>query len=76
MFTYVCCRCPNCTAQIILEEQGTPMHFVDFLGHVPDARLVHTVERCSCLKPITSPRVKHLSYKGPKHGRLQSDGLL
>ena len=23
MFTYVCCRCTNCTAQIILEEQSS-----------------------------------------------------
>jgi hypothetical protein len=22
MFTYVCCRCTNCTAQIVLEEQS------------------------------------------------------
>jgi hypothetical protein len=22
MYTYICCRCKNCIAQIVLEEQG------------------------------------------------------
>jgi hypothetical protein len=22
MYTYICCRCKNCAAQIVLEEQG------------------------------------------------------
>ena len=22
MYTYICCRCTNCTAQVVLEDQG------------------------------------------------------
>ena len=22
MYTYICCRCPNCTAQIVLEDRA------------------------------------------------------
>ena len=62
MYTYICCRCTNCVAQIALEEQsGSNTNlFRDLLGHVRGEKLVPTIGRCSRPKHITSHKVRRL----------------
>ncbi len=67
MYAYTCCRCTNCAAQIVLEEQsGSNTSFADRLGHARAVKPVHTVERCSCPKRITSQKMKRLFYSEPE----------
>ena len=57
MFTYVCCRCSNCTAQIILEEQNS-----DAFRRLPRPRAGR--EACPYRRAVFVPETYYVTESG------------
>jgi hypothetical protein len=52
MYTYVCCRCANCAAQILLEDRGDPD--MNLLPRVPRPRAGR--EACPYCRAVFVPQ--------------------
>ena len=72
MYTYVCCRCKSCSAQIVLEDRGSSD--TNSLHRPPRPRAGR--EACPIGEPfsfpqtITSRKVGRLSCSGPSRKQI------